>query len=159
MAYIKPEAPPGWTRTVDFTQLGGHLEKQNRLGVSTFNPKTDISAAQFAGIADMISRMSWTSPACIMRFGSNGTIVKYLSQWGAGTEPSLVWTMDNELLLTFESAYTDSYNVEGSWEISTAIITPHQNLTSCFVEIASANTLHCLFNSTGGFPEFSLMVW
>jgi deoxyribodipyrimidine photolyase-like uncharacterized protein len=162
MTNVVPSASPIWTRTADYSQFGGHIEKTNRLGVSSFNPKTDISAQQFSSIVDYLARMSWSTCFCTSKFSYTSTLVtfsKYLGQNGIGIVYAPTATVDGtDVTLVFNTTYTDSYNIEDGISLSIGQISPHGLITTIpYITILNSYTIK--LSNIEESVEYGLTVW
>jgi hypothetical protein len=149
MTNVVPAALPPWTRSADISQFGGHLEKQNRLGIYTHNPKTDISAEQFSSLVDYVARLSYTTPFFVASILSkDGTVedpeyIQYFGQNGVGitNAPTIERSGAGEITIYLTTTFNDSYLQEGIWAAKAAQITPNQLIATVpVVEITSSGT-------------------
>jgi hypothetical protein len=156
MANVIPSASPLWERNIDYTQLGGHAEKQNRLGVYTHNPKTDISAQEFSSLVDTVARMSWTAPFAMIHIDGY-TTVQYVGMNGVGESfAPTVAVVAGGVNFTWETSYDDSYGVSANTLLRGAIVTVNTATGSATADITGTNTVSVYLTGT---DEFTLVVW
>lgn len=159
---VTPSALPIWNRSVSFTEFGGHLDKQNRLGVTTHNPKTDFTAEQFSSMVDYLARISWVVPFAVISFSYSGTTVtihNYLGLNGTTVNSAPTATVSGtSCIFAFEDSYSDSYSVSNDISLLMGIISP-QGPVNIIPYTTITNTFTITAEDVKEEIVYNLMVW
>jgi hypothetical protein len=178
---IVPSGVPPWVRTNDLTHYGGHPNKENYLSRGSIDPLTDVDASQFSRLASDVAALQRVAQFCTLTILCNDSVpaaptVEYVHmQTGvtaisyAGDDPpdgfpSAERVSNGVVDITFDSSYTDPYNVSGAFSITHLI--PGLISTSAGEAIAErvSSTVVRLraFNSAGSAvsnARMTLSVW
>jgi hypothetical protein len=151
---ITPSRLPPWIRNADITDYGGHVDKQNYLGIDVIDPTTDQSAAQFSSLVQDVAAVDNTAPfavICATLSGGELSVHGYRSMYGNGIGNMPDVLVDGySVEFTWDSEYADAYGQMGSVNIIGAI----SGANDC--AILAANRVQVTLPADG---RFTLIVW
>lgn len=123
---VTPAGLPAWSRTADFSTYGGHTDKKNYQAQGVVNPRTDVSAEQFASLVADAAAVSRTADFAVVTFTcrdsttDDPTLDSYLGMHGVGAAaaPTLTRISDGLVELQWDATYTDPYGVSQAVNIT-----------------------------------------
>ena len=125
MAVIPQSGFATFAAPMNHETFGGHVDKQNYMGVDKVDPKTDTTAAQGVDACRVLTRAQWTMEFAklVITIGTNqGTtsVDVYKGQNGVGLShaPTITWQATGRARLQWSATYTDEYVVEGTLAIT-----------------------------------------
>lgn len=164
---VTPTGSPAWTRTADYTQYGGHANKENYLGRGPIDALTDVGAEEFSRAAADLAACARSAPFAILDITCNDTspaapTFNYVAMmtgirttsYAGGSPPTGFPGGDRNsagsISIHFESSYTDEYGVAGSFtprlvSVSLAGQTPGM----CTWEISGSTVVLYAFSDAG----------
>lgn len=118
---VVPTGAPFWLRANDHATYGGHTDKRNYESQGAVNPRTDITAEEFARLVDDIARLGLVAPFAVLTVRTNDavpaapTVLAYDA--AAGAAPTLARVADGSFTATWAAAYSDSYSVSADLDL------------------------------------------
>jgi len=124
-----PTGAPVWVHTNDHATYGGDVNKRNYQGQDAVNPRTDVSAQQFARLVADVAAMGNTAAWARVTFACNDAVpaVPTIDDYSAmsGTAPTPTRNGTGDVTFTWAASYTDAYGVSGAVNIVHAEATAH----------------------------------
>lgn len=170
MAVI-PTAEPSWVRNVDFSDYGGHVDKSNAFGITTFNPITSISAEQVSSSVDHLANIVRVAPFAVLNCTVDDTlgtadITNYFGQHGIGLSnaPDVSYDGYGQVSFEWETSYTDSYSQVGTVQLYSAIVQGKSNSAPLLSDVVITTNIISvsLYDNTGSYftdASFTLLVF
>jgi hypothetical protein len=127
-----PTGLPAWTRTADFIQYGGAVDKANYQSQGVVNPRTDVGAEGFSRLVADTAAVVRTAEFATMQIlcvdgGSNtptvencrlmtgATVISYVGSAPPAGFPAASRNGNGDVTITFASSYNDEYGVGGAF--------------------------------------------
>jgi hypothetical protein len=178
---VTPSGLPAWSRTASHTQYGGNVDKRDYMGVGPVDALTDVSAAQFCRATADLAAAVRTLPMCVMTLLCNDTssaaptiefvnmmssvprTTSYAGDSAPAGFPSAARNNNGDITVTFDSSYTDEYDVEEDFAPTQANTTVHATAHRVATVAISGQTVRVrVYDATGAAvsdPRVTLAVW
>lgn len=129
---ITPAGSTTWEREASADIYGGHADKEDYQGQGVVNPKTDISAAQFARLCADVAANSRTAPFSVVTLTCNDSspaapTVSYVNQMDVGISatsyagdsppsgfPTCTRVSDGKVQIAWPALPADDFGVTGA---------------------------------------------
>lgn len=135
-----PTGLPAWTRSADFVQYGGAVDKQNYQSQGVVNPQTDVGAEGFSRLVADVAAVVRTAEFATMqiicndagpgaptvencRLMTGASVTSYLGSAPPVGFPAVSRNGNGDVSVTFASSYSDEYGIAGAFIANEPIAT------------------------------------
>lgn len=151
---ITPTGSPAWVGNATAGIYGGHADKADYQGQGVINPKTDVSAAQFARLCADVAANSRVAPFGLLVVTCNDTVpaaptVTYARQMSSSETasyegdsppsgfPTCARISDGSFQFTWPSSHADEFGVSANFTVT--FVRAHVLNASGFANVAISN--------------------